>query len=159
MSSVLRCACVCGQWQGLGDAIEVLMSHARWLVVCGWWTAWNERAVARDERELRCQSHVMSCRVFAHDFEASHNLPYTALYTMAWKSKATRSRIQNLSKVSRKATVEEVDDNDEPPTLTCHAQVPVTESDLELIDIITQQGNGMKGGQELAGSGMKEGRG
>jgi hypothetical protein len=56
---------------------------------------------------------------------------------MAWKSKATRSHIQNLSKVSRKPTVEEVDE-EEPPTPACHAQVLVTESDLELIDVITQ---------------------
>ena len=57
---------------------------------------------------------------------------------MAWKSKATRSHIQNLSKVSRKAIVEEVDDDEEPPTQACHAQVLVTKSDLKLIDVITQ---------------------
>jgi len=56
---------------------------------------------------------------------------------MAQKSKATMSHIQNLSKVFRKPTVEEVDE-EEPPTPVCHAQVLVTESDLELIDVIAQ---------------------
>jgi hypothetical protein len=56
---------------------------------------------------------------------------------MAQKSKTTRSHIQNLSKASRKPTVEEVDD-EEPLTPVCHAQVLVTKSDLELIDVITQ---------------------
>ncbi|KAI9450175.1 hypothetical protein F5148DRAFT_1370891 [Russula earlei] len=48
--------CARGQWRGLGDVIEVLMSHARWLVVCGRWTAWNEREVAKDRR----RRHVVS---------------------------------------------------------------------------------------------------
>jgi hypothetical protein len=56
---------------------------------------------------------------------------------MVQKFKATRSHIQNLSKVSRKPTVEEVDD-EEPLTLACHAQVLVTKSDLKLIDVITK---------------------
>jgi hypothetical protein len=49
---------------------------------------------------------------------------------MAWKFKATRTRIQNLSKVSKNPNVEEIDD-DKPPT---HMQVTVlvTKSELEL---------------------------
>ena len=40
--------------------------------------------------------------------------------------------------IYRKVTVKEVDDEEEPLTQVCHAQLLVTKSDLKLIDIITQ---------------------
>jgi hypothetical protein len=55
---------------------------------------------------------------------------------MGRKSKATKTRVQNLS---RKPTVEEVDD-EEQPTRCNQVQVTVPTADLDLDDIIAQLG-------------------